>query len=243
MYHKKQIDKCQSKQDKRKFNPLKDDMQLPDLPVPSRFFFVFLLCLTESMYDILKKYIAGRVQISDDDFDKIRSLSSVKKLRRNQYLLQEGDVCKFSVFMLKGCIRTYTVDEKGLEHIVYFAIENWWGGDQESFHSGEPSRYNIDAVEESEMILFSKAQFEQICKEIPAFNEMINQILQKSFIASQNRINVAISYKAEDKYLDFLKKHPGLISRVPQQMIASYLGITAETLSRVRKAVHRKSQL
>ncbi|HWY97438.1 MAG TPA: Crp/Fnr family transcriptional regulator, partial [Bacteroidia bacterium] len=157
-----------------------------------------------------------------------------------QYLLQEGDTWKYHAFITKGCMRTYSIDEKGLEHIIYFGIENWWIGDKESLMFNQPSKYNIDAVEDSEVVLFTDPYFNLACKEIPAFNDMINNILQRSFAKSQSRIQAAISYTAEEKYLNFLNKYPGFATRIPQSMIASYLGITPETLSRVRSLSAKK---
>ena len=187
------------------------------------------------MFESFKQYILERSIISESDLLKIEAVCQYKKLRKKQYLLQEGDVWKYNAFIVKGCLRTFHVDDKGNEHILNFAIENWWTGDRESLQSGLPSIYNIEALEDAEIILITKDNFDQLCKEIPAFNDMINAILQKSFVASQGRIQTFLSLGAEEKYQRFIEKYPQLALRVPQGMIASYLGITPETLSRVRK--------
>lgn len=192
------------------------------------------------MIEQFKKYILEKSKVSEADFAKIENLSQVKKLRKRQYLLQEGDVWKYHAFVTKGCLRTYTIDEKGNEHIVYFAVENWWIGDRESLTTGEPSIFNIDALEDSEVILINKTNFDHLCSELPALNDMVNAILQKSFIVAQNRIHTFISLTAEEKYLKFLEKFPHLPMRVSQGMIASYLGITPETLSRLRKQTAKR---
>jgi CRP-like cAMP-binding protein len=187
------------------------------------------------VFSVFENYIKSRVSITEEALQRIESIGVVKKVRKKQYLLQEGDVCKHYVFVTQGCLRTYTVDDKGIEHILSFAIENWWAGDRESLHTGNPSKFNIDAVEDSVVWLMKKPDFEALCKEIPALNELVMGIMEKSFIASQKRIHAAISYTAQEKYLNFIEQYPDFALRIPQHMIASYLGISAETLSRVRK--------
>jgi CRP-like cAMP-binding protein len=190
------------------------------------------------MYEVFQQYLDDKISLTEEQSARIRSAAILKKLRKKQYLLQEGDVWRYHAFITKGCLRTYAVDDKGLEHIIYFAIENWWTGDKASLLTQQPSQYNIDAVEDSEIILFSTEQFDAICKEIPVFNDLINNIIQKSLIANQQRVHTTISFTAEQKYVNFLEKYPGLANRIPQSMIASYLGITPETLSRIRKQLN-----
>lgn len=191
------------------------------------------------MYELFQQYIDNRATFTEAEKERIRSVSLIKKIRKRQYLLQEGDVWKYHAFVTTGCLRTYSIDEKGNEHIIGFSIENWWCGDRESLLSGEPSRFNIDAIEDSELVMFTHANFEMLCSEIAAFDKMVNNILNKSFVTQQNRINAALSNTAEEKYLSFLKKYPDFALRIPQSMIASYLGMTPETLSRIRTQTAR----
>ncbi|KAA2240944.1 Crp/Fnr family transcriptional regulator [Chitinophaga agrisoli] len=187
------------------------------------------------MLNAFKEYIRSRVTITDQEWDRIAAICTIKKLRKKQYLLQEGEVWKHYAFIIQGCLRTYTVDEKGDEHIISFAAENWWAGDRESLLTGNNSIFNIDAIEDSIILLIKKADFEAVCKEIPAIAEMVKDIAEKNSIAAQKRIHAVISYTAQEQYLNFITQYPGFASRVPQHMIAAYLGISAETLSRVRK--------
>jgi CRP-like cAMP-binding protein len=193
------------------------------------------------VYDVFKFYLDSKISLTEAQHELIFSSSVVKKLRKMQYLLQEGDICKSNAFVSKGLLRTYSVDEKGVEHVISFAMENWWTGDRESLMSGKPSRFNIDAIEDSEIVLIEKQKFDAICNEIPAFNSMVNDIIQRSFIASQTRIHEAISSSIEEKYENFVQRYPSFASRLPQSMIASYLGITRETLSRIRHKMAKKS--
>jgi CRP-like cAMP-binding protein len=193
------------------------------------------------MLEIFRNYINNsKTSITDAEFEVIKSLCIVKKLRKKQYLLQEGDTWKYHAFICKGCLRAYRIDDKGVEHTTKFAIENHWTGDRAALLSGEPASYNIDAIEDSVLLLITTENFTTICREIPAFNEMINGILNRSFVANENRIHAAISYSAEENYQKFLQNSPDIANRVPQHMIASYLGISPETLSRIRNQAAKK---
>ena len=187
------------------------------------------------MYGVFKNYMDSKIELSPEQSDWIRSLSVVKKLRKHQYLLNEGDVCTQHAFVTKGCLRSYFVDCDGKEHVVKFAVEHWWIADRDSLSSGEPAKLNIDAVEDSEVVLFSKQNFDLICQKISVFNDMVNTLLQSAYNASQNRVLANISLSAGEKYEYFVQRYPGLAVRIPISMIASYLGISPETLSRVRK--------
>ena len=158
-----------------------------------------------------------------------------KKLRRKQYFLQEGDVCRYLAFILKGATRQYSVDEKGAEHILQLAVENWWIGDRESYMMLTPTIYNIDAWEDTELLLIAKADLHQLYQEIPAIMRMARHMDERHSVATQRRVNAAISFSAEKRYADFAATHPDFLHRFPQHLIASYLGITKETLSRIRK--------
>ncbi|GAA4166250.1 Crp/Fnr family transcriptional regulator [Chryseobacterium ginsenosidimutans] len=192
------------------------------------------------MFDNFKDYLENKITLSEYELDLIKSFLILKKLRKHQYLLQEGDVWKYNAFISSGLLKTFSVDHKGQEHIMNFSPENHWAGDRESLTTGTPSEFNIVALENSEIVLIEKEDFDIICKQIPQFYRMANEILHRSFLASQKRIHANISLSIEEKYQDFIHKYPSVINRIPQHMIASYLGISAETLSRIRSQSAKK---
>lgn len=193
------------------------------------------------MYESLLKYINQHATkpLTENEVELVKSAFLPKKLRKKQYLLQEGDVCKHFAFIVKGAMRQYSVDNKGIDHIVYLSIENWWVGDRESFVMLTPSVYNIDAWEDSELLLITRADLLKLLSHVPAMAEMGRLMDEKNSIAMQRRLNASISFSAEKRYEDFENSYPDFIQRFPQHMIASYLGITKETLSRVRKQISK----
>jgi len=189
------------------------------------------------MFEPLFKYIEeySSLTLSDKDKHLMQETFKYKKLRKKQYYLQEGDVSKYISFLIKGAMRMYSVDQKGHEHIVRFGVENWWMGDYESNNLNTPSKFYIDAVEDSELLTVTNAQIQELITNIPAFDEMIRMLDRRANIATQNRIHAAISLTAEERYQHLQNAYPAFIQRFPQGMVASYLGISPETLSRIRK--------
>ena len=186
------------------------------------------------MFEAFTKYLQEKAGLNTEEIDAIRAVSIQKKLRRRQYILQEGDVCYYNCFVEKGCLRMYTAGDDGIEHMLRFAIENWWISDRESYNNVIPSKCNIDALENSEVILIHRQDFIHLLEIIPKFKNYIDSLLARSYDAFQNRIIGAISYTTEEQYNNFIKKFPDIFKRVPLHMIASYLGVSRETLSRVR---------
>jgi CRP-like cAMP-binding protein len=188
------------------------------------------------MYDTLINHINSYTPtpLSGDEIDLIQSIVTPKKFRRRQYFLQEGEVCKLSAFIAKGSMRKYRVDDKGEEHIIRLYIENWWATDRESAKTGAPSKYFIDAWEDTECLLASKDEMAGLADRIPAIRQWIRTLDANFAIASQKRIDATISLSAEDRFYDLQKTYPEFVQRFPQHIIASYLGIKRETLSRVR---------
>jgi len=168
------------------------------------------------------------------------SLLKYKKVRRRQYILQAGDVCRYETYIIKGCMRSYFIDDDGIEHVIMFAIENWWIGDGLSFANNTPSGVNIDALEECELFQIDKPSLEALYEKIPGFERFFRIKFQTAFVAEQQRVICNFTKSAQDRYLTFLQRFPGLEQRIPQHQIASFLGITPQFLSQVRSMALKK---
>ena len=187
------------------------------------------------MFEVLFKTINEKVKLTEEEQEISKQFFIPRKLRKKQYLLQQNDVCKYTAFIEKGILRSYTVDDKGDDHIVQFALEGWWIGDLYSIITGEPSIYNIDVVEDAELLLLTKEANEGLLLAIPKMERYFRLLTQNALIAMQRRLVGNLSESAEEKYDKIVTNYPEIIQRVPQHMIASYLGIAPETLSRIRK--------
>lgn len=149
-------------------------------------------------------------------------------------------MCRHLAFVNGGCLREYTVDQKGDEHIIQFAIEDWWISDLNSFLSGMPTTHNIDALQDSDVLLLGTAARERLLESVPKIERFFRLLLEANYVATHKRINETLSASAEERYLAFLKTYPNLVEQVPQNHIASYLGITPQSLSRIRKELSSK---
>jgi CRP-like cAMP-binding protein len=189
------------------------------------------------MFEVLFNNIKQKIQITEKEEEICRSLFIPKKLRKRQYLLQQGDVSKYTAFVEKGLLRSYIIDDKGSELIMQFAPEGWWVGDMYSSITGEPAEHNIDAIEDSELLLLTNQAHEELLQRAPVFEKFFRLLIQNSFIALQRRLKGNITQTAEEKYKNFIQLYPNIVQRVPQHNIASFLGITPESLSRIRKQI------
>ena len=189
------------------------------------------------MYDALFQYIETRsnLRLTEEEQTIIEAKFHHKKLRRKQYFLQEGDVCKQIAFIVKGAARMYSIDEKGHEHIVRFGLETWWLGDHESFNLLTPSRFHIEMLEDTDLLVITTMNAHELRDQVKGFDLTIKAMDKQLAIATQKRIHAAISLTAEERYEDLVKTYPQFLQRFPQNMVASYLGVSPETLSRMRK--------
>ena len=186
------------------------------------------------MYQIFFQKFNEKVSLNPEEEEFVKRYLTPKKLRKKQYLLQEGDVCKYIAFVEKGALKAYAIDESGTERIIQFALEGWTISDLYSFLTGEPATYNIDAIEDAELILISKSAHEELLQKLPKYETYIRLQITGAYIALQKRLTSIISLPLEERYKNFTAMYPNIAQRVPQHMIASYMGLTPETLSRVR---------
>jgi CRP-like cAMP-binding protein len=186
------------------------------------------------MYDILFQHFNKYVSLSQDEFEICKSLFRYKKFRKHQYILQNGDISRYETFILSGCTRTYEVDDNGQEHIIQFGTETWWVGDLHSFLTNSPSRLNIDCLEDTEVLQILRTEMEKLYDKVPKLERFFRLLIQKAYVASMDRIYSNLSKPAPERYQEFIQKYPLIEQRVPNHQIASYLGITPQSLSRIR---------
>ena len=183
------------------------------------------------------KYFTKILPLSNDEIDAVKSAFIERRIKRRQFILQEGDVCKLNTFVVEGCFRMYFVDEKGKEHNVQFAVENWWIGDIGSFHTEEPSKLYIEAVENSIILQIKKQDQLDLFVNHSKFNQIFRVFTENALVAYQRRVLQNISSTAEERYLDFMKRYPNFFNRISNVQIASFLGVTPEFLSTIRKKI------
>ena len=192
------------------------------------------------MFELLKQNITQHFVLSDTDTEAFCNLFQQKDVQKKSFLLREGDVCKFEGFVLKGLFKVYHIDKNGFEQVLYFAAENWWITDIDSFTNEIPSQLFIEAIEDSEVLLISKKDKDFAYKSHPEIEKLFRIMTQKTHVALQRRMIDNLSKTAEQRYLDFIGKYPQLFQRLTNLQIAAYLGISHEFLSKIRRKISHK---
>lgn len=191
--------------------------------------------------DLILQNISRYVNLSLDEKAYFTSLLQSRSLKRKEFFLEDGQICKYSAFTLSGCLRGYTVDENGLEHVLSFAPQGWWMADMYSLISQKPGTLNIEAIEKTDILLLSKNDQEKLYENVPKFERFFRIITENSLVAYQQRLMDNLSLTAEERYNNFCKRYPTLIHTLPKKDIATYIGVTPEFLSRMLGKMLRNS--
>jgi CRP-like cAMP-binding protein len=190
--------------------------------------------------DLILKNVGKHISINEKEKAFFVSLLEATTLKARQVYLQAGEVCKYSAFVNDGALKSYTVDKDGKEHILSFAISDWWIADIYSYVSRKPAVLTIEATTDSDILMLSYEHQQELYEKVPKFERFFRILIEKALVANQERLIDNLSSTAEDRYLHFIKKYPSIPSCVPQHNIASYLGITPEFLSKIRGRLARK---
>jgi CRP-like cAMP-binding protein len=189
--------------------------------------------------ELILSNFSKHISLTPEEVEFLFPLLKPKSLATTEFLLREGEICKYETFVIKGCLKTFFQDEDGLEHIIDFCIEEWWADDLYSLLTQTPSKTNIKAIEPTEIVQISKPDLELLYRQIPKFERFFRILFQNAFITQREQINQALAFPAEERYLLFLKKKPYADRRFSQKDIASYLGITPQFLSAMKKRLGR----
>ena len=190
-------------------------------------------------FNLLRSYFDRGFPINDAGFELMKSVLIFRQFKKGEFLLREGEISRYGAFVAKGILRSYVVDNKGKEHIMQFAPENWWISDKSGISTENSSAFFIDAIEDTDALLCDVKAHTTLMNDLPGYAASFQSGIQKRTVAKDNRIVATLTATAEERYNEFLKSYPTIAQRVPQHMLASYLGITPETLSRIRKSASR----
>ena len=191
-------------------------------------------------HNLIISSVSKHIQLTEEEVEYFTSLLKSKVFSKKQFVLHSGEVCGWSIFVTKGCLRGYSIDKNGIDHVLSFAPEGWWIADLFSLLSKQPALLNIEALEDTEVLLLYKKDQELLYEKIPKFERFFRIIIENALVAHQQRIMDSLSITAEEKYLKFCKTYPTLINSLPQKQIAAYIGVTPEFFSRMRSRLLRK---
>jgi CRP-like cAMP-binding protein len=195
--------------------------------------------INKTKVESIISYFDNQLSLDEEEKEALRKSFSEKRVRRRQFILQEGNVCKVNTFVVEGCFRMYMIDDNAKEHNLQFAIENWWIGDIGSFNSEEPSRLNIEAIENSIILQIKKEDQLRLFIDYPKFNRIFRVFTENALISYQRRVLQNISSTAEERYVDFMKRYPFFFNRISNVQITSFIGVTPEFLSKIRKNIYK----
>ena len=184
--------------------------------------------------------VSLHIQLDGEEKGHFLAQLQHQQLQKKEFLLRENDVCKNSAFVVSGCLRAYHLDGNGFEHVLQFAPEGWWVADMYSLLSGKPGHLNIEALEDSEILLLSKSAQEKLYTDIPKFERFFRIITENSLVSNRQRVMDNLSLNARERYAGFCQKYPSLIERLPQKQSAAYIGVTPEFLSALRSEWRKK---
>src|SRR5678815_2029620 len=190
-------------------------------------------------FDLLISSISRHLSLTREEIEFFFFFLRARSLLSGEFLLREGDICRYESFVVKGCLKTYYLDEMGIEHIIDFSIEEWWADDLYSLLTQTPSKSNIKAIEDTDIIQISKPDLELLYQKIPKFERFFRILFQNAYITQREQINLALSASAQERYLLFIKKKPYAEKRFSQKDIASYLGVTPQFLSTLKKKLRQ----
>ncbi|PWK26321.1 CRP-like cAMP-binding protein [Arcicella aurantiaca] len=194
----------------------------------------------QSTFNAINQYVNKCAVFSETEIQLFDSLLQQKTVKKKTMLLREGEICNFEAYILKGCIRTFCMDENGAEVILQFAVEDWWVSDIASFHEQTPSKLYIETLENCELLILTHEAKEELLAKIPQFERVFRLMVQRNLSVTQNRLVNTIAKPAHDRYVEFLERYPSVAQRVAQHYIAAYLGISAEFLSKIRAKMATK---
>lgn len=193
------------------------------------------MTIRDQSLDILRDHLERKISLTTAEYDFLISMLKSKSLKKDESLIRPGDICKYESFVTRGCLKSFYEDDRGAVHIVDFCVEGWWADDLYSFFTQTPSRSTIMAIEQTEVLQISFRDLEELYEKVPKFERFFRLLFQRAYIAQREQINLMLSATAEERYRIFLQKKPYAEARFSQQDIASYLGITPQFLSAMKK--------
>lgn len=204
------------------------------------FFLTFETQSANMYYDLLLKSITKHISLTSEEEQQLIAVLSFKKIKKKQFLFQEGDISRQAIFVTSGCLRSYSIDKNGFEHILQFAPPGWWISDMRSIINQEPGTLYIDAVDDSEVILVQKTDLDKLYATIPKLERFFRILAENSLATYQHRLIDNLSLSAAERYGNFCKRYPSLIENLPQKQVAAYIGVTPEFLSKMLNKIPAK---